>query len=133
MHLRVPIRIMNGSLHQHRMALTGAELIKCVQANEGLGRVSLARKAGYVRVNKKGDEVADLGRFYNALFEAQGLPLTSKRGCRLSNTRSYETTVHASGILLIGKAYTSEAEIEPGDVFRIKPSPGKIELELVSA
>lgn len=115
------------------MALTGAELIKCVQANEGLGRVSLARKAGYVRVNKKGEEVADLGRFYNALFEAQGLPLTSKRGCRLSNTRSYETTVHASGILLIGKTYTKEAELEPGDVFRITPSPGKIELELVSA
>jgi hypothetical protein len=115
------------------MALTGAELIKCVQANKGLGRVSLAREAGYVRVNRKGEEVADLGRFYNALFDAQGLEMTSKRGCRLSNARSYETTVHASGILLIGKTYTKEADLEPGDVFRIKTGPGKIELELVSA
>lgn len=115
------------------MALTGAELIKFVQANEGVGRISLAKKAGYTRVNKKGEEVADVGKFYNALFEAQGLQLASKRGCRLSNTRSYETTVHASGILLIGKTYTKEAQLTPGDVFRIKPGPGKIELELVSA
>lgn len=127
------VRIMNRSLHHHHMALKGAELLKCVQANEGMGRVSLARKAGYVRINKNGEEVADIGKFYNALFEAQGLKLTSKRGCRLSNTRSYETAVHASGILLIGKVYTQEADLEPGDVFRIKPGPGKIELELVSA
>lgn len=124
---------MNGLLHDQRMALTGAALLKCVKENEGMGRVALAREAGYVRVNKKGEEVADIGKFYNALFDAQGLQLASKRGCRLSNTRSYETTVHASGILLIGKAYTKEADLEPGDVFRIKPSPGKIELELVSA
>lgn len=122
-----------GHCISHFMALTGAELLEFVKENEGLGRISMARKAGYVRTNKKGDEVANVGAFYNALFEAQGLQLASKRGFRGSHTKSYETTVHASGILLIGKSYTEEAKLQPGDVFRIKTGPGKISLELVSA
>jgi hypothetical protein len=124
---------MNGSLFDHHMALKGAELLEFIQENEGMGRISLARKAGFVRTNKKGEEVANVGAFYNALFDAQGLKLASKRGFRGSNSKSYETSVHASGILLIGKSYTEEAELQPGDVFRIKTSPGKIALELVSA
>lgn len=115
------------------MPLTGSELLKFVDENEGLGRVALAKKAGYVRVNKKGEEVADVSKFYNALFDAQGLKLASRKGFRGGPIKSYETTVHASGILLIGKSYTEEAELQPGDVFKIKTGPGKLSLELVSA
>ena len=115
------------------MALQGSELLKFVDENEGLGRIALARGAGYIRTNRKGEEVADTSKFYNALFDAQGLKLSSRRGFRGGPAKTYETTVHASGILLIGRGYTEEAKLKPGDVFRIKPGPGKLALELVSA
>lgn len=115
------------------MPLTGAELLKFVDKNEGLGRISLARGAGYLRTNKKGEEVPDVTKFYNALFDAQGLKMASRRGFRGGPSKSYETTVHANGVMVIGRSYTEEAELQPGDVFKIKTSPGKLSLELVSA
>jgi hypothetical protein len=48
--------------------------------------------------------------------------------CRLGRQLSYATKVQFNGILLVGKAYTSQLGLEPGDEFEIKLGGKQIKL-----
>ena len=112
--------------------LTGRELLALVKENpEITNRSELARMAGYERETRKGDTVADLSRFVDALLEAKGVKLEAEpRGRAAAN----ETTVHANGSVLIGSIYSKSAGVGPGDVLGITvdPSTGQIVLDVLS-
>lgn len=100
--------------------LTGSQLIQLVKSNPDLNRSQLAKKAGYVRTTDEGKEQILVQRFYDALLTAQGMPIKKGKTGAGGKTAQYETSVHKSGILLVGKTYTAEAGFEPGDVFGIE-------------
>ena len=98
--------------------LTGKALQKKVVELTGLSKKEIAKECGYA--NESGRVL--LEQFYSALLEANGLELnpkgsgTSGRG----RDRTYRTTVHKNGTIVIGKSYTEEMGLEPGDEFEIK-------------
>lgn len=101
--------------------LVGAELIDFVKQNPEMNRSQLAKGAGYVRTTEDGKEQVLVQKFYDSLLTAQGMPIKKgKPGAGLGKRAQHETTVHKSGILLIGKVYTAEFGAEPGDTFGIE-------------
>lgn len=100
--------------------LTGPQLIQLVKSNPDLNRSQLAKKAGYVRTTDEGKEQILVQRFYDALLTAQGMPIKKGKPGTGGKTAQHETTIHKSGILLVGKTYTAEAGFEPGDAFGIE-------------
>lgn len=101
--------------------LTGAELIALVKANPEMNRTQLAKTAGYVQTKEDGKKKVLVQKFYDALLEAQGLAIKNGHpGIGNGKTAQHLTTVHKSGILLVGKSYTKEFGAEPGDVFGIE-------------
>jgi hypothetical protein len=99
--------------------LTGQQLLTLVKANPEMTRTELAKEAGYVRTTDEGKEQVLLQQFYDACFEAHGTPIKSGRGLK-GKTAQYETTVHQSGILLVGKTYTKSFGADFGDTFGIE-------------
>ena len=99
--------------------LKGAELLEFIKQNPDLTKTELAKAAGYVRNTEDGKEQVLLQTFYDAAFEAHGTPLKSGRGLQ-GKTAQYQTTIHKSGILLVGKTYIDEFGGRPGDVFGIE-------------
>lgn len=97
--------------------LKGKELIAFIKANPGLGKAELARGAGYVRITEDGKEQLLITAFYDASMAAHGTPIKSKG---MGKNPQYQTTVHASGILLVGKNYIKEFDAAPGDIFGIE-------------
>lgn len=101
--------------------LTGKALIALVKDNPDLNRSQLARKAGYMTELKNGKVKPNVQGFYDALLEAQGLSIKNGQpGIGAGKAAQYLTTVHKSGVLLVGKVYTNEFGAEPGDVFGIE-------------
>jgi hypothetical protein len=97
--------------------LVGQELVSFVKANPDLNQQELAEEAGYSRVTKTGRKQLLVKRFYHALLAAQGTKISV--GKALGKTASYSTTVHKSGIILLGKTYSEKFGLEPGDVLDI--------------
>ena len=97
--------------------LVGKALIDYVKANELLNQTELAEGAGYVKTTSTGRTNVQVKQFYNALLSAQGL--TIEVGKAPGKTAQYETAVHQSGIILLGKTYSKKFGIEPGDVLEI--------------
>ena len=92
-----------------------------------LGDVSksdLVRGCGYVSTKKDGTERLNFTAFYEALLEAKGMNLGASGGRGGSGRRgrqlSYVATIQFNGNLLVGKAYTAQVGLEPGDGFEIK-------------
>lgn len=99
--------------------LTGKELLQHVKSNFNMSRTELAKSAGYVKKTEEGKEHVLVHQFYDACFEAHGTPIKSGRG-RSGMTAQYETSVHQSGVLLVGKTYLQEFGAEYGDIFGIE-------------
>jgi len=97
--------------------LVAKALIDYVKANGHLNQTELAEGAGYVKTTTKGKTNVLVKQFYNALLAAQGL--TIEVGKAPGKTAQYETAVHKSGIILLGKTYSKKFGIEPGDVLEI--------------
>lgn len=111
--------------------IKGKELVAFVQANPEMSRTQLARSAGYLGVSKTGKPRVLVQAFYDALTEAQGLSIKNGHpGIGAGKAAQYATTVHKSGIVLVGKAYTAEFGAEPGDVFGIEIREDGIWLQL---
>ncbi len=108
--------------------LTGRELLALVKDNPEIkNRSVLARMAGYERKTRKGDIVADLGRFTDAVLEAKGVKFDSEtRGRAAAN----ETTVHKNGSVLIGAIYSKQAGIGPSDTLSITVDPASGQMVL---
>lgn len=106
--------------------LVGKELIEYVQSNELLNQMELARGAGYVRTTRTGRQQVLVKQFYNALLAAQGMPISV--GKAPGKPAPYETTVHSSGVILLGKTYSQKFGVEPGDVLDIVIGEESIQL-----
>ena len=79
---------------------------------------------------KGGIECLDFTAFYEALLEAKGVTLGESgqgRG-KGGRTLSCEPKVQFNGNLLVGKAYTAQLGLQPGDEFEIKLGRRQIKL-----
>lgn len=108
--------------------LEGQELLDFVKENESrrLSEADLAREAGYVRTTKTGKEQVLSKRFTSALLAAKGLEIAIGRAP--GKTAQYFTHVHASGVILLGKTYSQEFGLQPGDELDIRMEEDGIRL-----
>jgi hypothetical protein len=97
--------------------LTGAALISFVKENDDMNQMELARGAGYVRTTKTGRDQVLVKKFYNELLAAKGMPIAI--GKTPGKSALYETSVHKSGVILLGKTYSEKFGLKPGDGLRI--------------
>jgi hypothetical protein len=93
--------------------LTGPELLAYAEANEELNQTELARGAGYVRMTKSGKELVLVKAFYQALLQAKGLKV--RVGKTPGKSARFSTTVHRSGVILVGRVYSERFGLEPGN------------------
>jgi hypothetical protein len=69
--------------------------------------------------------------FYEALLEAKGVSLGDGPGKgrgKAGRSLSYQTKIQFNGNLLVGKAYTAQLDLKPGDEFEIKLGRKQIRL-----
>jgi hypothetical protein len=110
--------------------LTGADLLAKVKEMGDASKSDLVRACGYVSTKKDGSERLNFTAFYEALLDAKGLNLGggAAGGGRSGRKLSYVTKVQFNGNLLVGKAYTAQLGLEPGDEFEIKLGRKQIRL-----
>ena len=111
--------------------LTGSELLAKVKELGDVSKSDLVRSAGYVSTKKDGTERLNFTAFYEALLEAKGVSLgdsgSGSKG-RPGRSLSYATKIQFNGNLLVGKAYTAQLGLKPGDEFEIKLGRKQIQL-----
>jgi hypothetical protein len=117
------------SLHNSQSMLTGADLLAKVKELSDASKSDLVRACGYVSHKKDGTERLNFTAFYEALLNAKGVDLgapakAGKGGRKLS----FFTKVQFNGNLMVGKAYTAQLGLEPGDEFEIKLGRKQIKL-----
>jgi hypothetical protein len=104
--------------------LTGTELLAKVKELGDASKSDLVRSAGYVSTKKDGSERLNFTAFYEALLEAKGVSLGdgggSGRKGRPGRSLSFATKIQFNGNLMVGKAYTAQLGLKPGDAFEIK-------------
>jgi hypothetical protein len=113
------------------MMLTGSELLAKVKELGDASKSELVRECGYVSTKKDGSERLNFTAFYEALLEAKGMTLGDGGGKvrgKAGRSLSYVTKVQFNGNLLVGKAYTAQLGLEPGDAFEIKLGRKQIKL-----
>jgi hypothetical protein len=111
--------------------LTGSDLLAKVKEMGDASKSDLVRACGYVSTKKDGSERLNFTAFYEALLEAKGVSLGNGHaagGGRGGRKLSYVTKVQFNGNLLVGKAYTAQLGLEPGDEFEIKLGRKQIRL-----
>jgi hypothetical protein len=111
--------------------LTGPELLAKVKEMGDASKSDLVRACGYLSTKKDGNERLNFTAFYEALLEAKGLSLgegSGKGRGKGGRKLSYTTKVQFNGNLLVGKAYTAQLGLEPGDEFEIKLGRKQIQL-----
>ena len=109
--------------------LTGTELLTKVKDLGDASKTELVRATGYVSTKEDGSERLNFTAFYEALLEARGIHLGPARGDGTPGRKlSYATKVQFNGNLLVGKAYTAQLGLEPGDEFEIKLGRKQIKL-----
>ena len=101
--------------------LTGTDLLTKVKELGDVSKSDLVRSCGYVSSKKDGGDRLNFTAFYEALLEAKGVSL-GDGGSKGTPGRklSYVATVQGNGNLLVGKAYTAQLGLQPGDEFEIK-------------
>lgn len=97
--------------------LVGSELIAYCKENDGLNQMELARGTGYVRTTRTGREQVLVKQFYNSLLAAQGMPIPV--GKTPGKSAQFSTSVHRSGVILLGKTYSEKFGLNPGDELEI--------------
>ena len=112
---------MLNELMVHSM-LTGSDLLAKVKELGDVSKSELVRSCGYVSTKKDGTERLNFTAFYEALLEAKGLSFGDSGKSRGKGGRSlsYVAKVQFNGNLLVGKAYTAQLGLQPGDEFEIK-------------
>lgn len=98
--------------------LVGQELVDFVLGNGEVPQKEQAKQAGYIRTTKTGKEQILVKEFTNALLAAKGLPVTQTR--KVGKAALFETTVHQTGIILLGRHYGRKFGVKPGDVLKIE-------------
>ena len=91
----------------------------------------LVRSAGYVYTKKDGTERLNFTAFYETLLEAKGVSFADGsiggKG-KPGRSLSFNTKIQFNGNLLVGKAYTAQLGLKPGDEFEIKLGRKQIQL-----
>ena len=111
--------------------LTGADLLARVKELGDASKSDLVRSCGYVSTKKDGTERLNFTAFYEALLKAKGMNLgagSSGGKGRPGRSLSFATKVQFNGNLLVGKAYTAQLGLQPGDEFEIKLGRKQIKL-----
>ena len=112
--------------------LTGPELLAKVKELGDVSKSDLVRSAGYVSTKKDGTERLNFTAFYEALLEAKGMHFgdggASGGKRRPGRSLSYATKIQFNGNLMVGKAYTAQLGLKPGDEFEIKLGRKQIQL-----
>jgi hypothetical protein len=108
-------------------ALTGPDLLAFVEGATASTKSEVVRGAGYVTTTKDGEERVNFSAFYDAMLEAKGISMSfgkgsSGEGRKLSNI----TTVQGNANIIVGKAYTTRAGIEPGNKYEIEIDNDKV-------
>ena len=109
--------------------LKHTELLDKVRELAEAGKTEVVRACGYVTTTKNGRERLNFTAFYEALLEAKGVQI----GSRAKHVRKlgFAARIQGNGNLLIGKPYTSQLGLAPGDQMAIKISDGQMMLTLV--
>jgi hypothetical protein len=97
-----------------------------------VSKSDLVRSAGYVSTKKDGSERLNFTAFDEALLEAKGVSFGDGGGSgvrKAGRKLSYTTRVQFNGNLMVGKAFTAQLGLEPGDEFEIKL--GRMQIELI--
>ena len=116
--------------------LTGSELLAKVKELGDVSKSDLVRSCGYVSSKKDGAERLNFTAFYEALLDAKGVSLgegSGKGRGKGGRSLSYVAKVQFNGNLMVGKAYTAQLGLEPGDEFEIKLGRKQIQLIPVGA
>jgi hypothetical protein len=112
--------------------LTGPDLLAKVKELGDASKSDLVRSCGYVSTKKDGTERLNFTAFYEALLEAKGMNLgtgsSSGGKGRPGRSLSFVTKVQFNGNLMVGKAYTAQLGLQPGDEFEIKLGRNQIKL-----
>jgi hypothetical protein len=111
--------------------LTGTELLARVKELGDASKSDLVRSVGYVSTKTDGTERLNFTAFYEALLEAKGMHFgAGSNGGKGKPGRSlsYATKIQFNGNLMVGKAYTAQLGLKPGDAFEIKLGPKQIQL-----
>ena len=111
--------------------LTGVALLARVKELDHVSKSELVRACGYVSSKQDGGERLNFTAFYEALLEAKGVSFGEPRagGSRKAGRGlSYHTKVQFNGNLMVGKAYTAQLGLQPGDEFEIKLGRKQIQL-----
>jgi hypothetical protein len=111
--------------------LTGPDLLAKVKELGDASKSELVRECGYVSTKKDGSERLNFTAFYEALLEAKGMTLGEGGGkgrVKAGRSLSFVAKVQFNGNLLVGKAYTAQLGLEPGDEFEIKLGRKQIKL-----
>jgi hypothetical protein len=111
--------------------LRGSDLLAKVKELGDVSKSELVRSCGYVSTKKDGGERLNFTAFYEALLEAKGVNLGDGGGDKAGRKLSYVATVQFNGNLLVGKAYTAQLGLAPGDEFEIKL--GRKQIRLIPA
>jgi hypothetical protein len=120
---------MEESITPHSM-LNGSDLLAKLKELADASKSELVRECGYVSTKKDGSERLNFTAFYEALLEAKGMSLGDggKGRAKPGRELSYMAKVHFNGNLMIGKAYTDQLGLQPGDEFEIKLGRKQIQL-----
>ena len=115
--------------------LTGTELLAKVKELGDASKSELVRECGYVSSKKDGSQRLNFTAFYEALLEAKGLSFNDggKSRGKAGRALSYTAKVQFNGNLLVGKAYTAQLDLQPGDEFEIKLGRKQIQLIPIGA
>ena len=111
--------------------LTGTELLAKVKELGDGPKSDLVRAAGYVSTKMDGSERLNFTAFYEALLEAKGMHFgagSSGVKGKPGRSLSYATKIQFNGNLMVGKAYTAQLGLKPGDEFEIKLGRKQIQL-----
>lgn len=113
--------------------LTGKVLLQRLKDIGDKPRREAAKLCGYYKITRSGGIRVNLGSFYDAVVEANGIPLERENTVEnRGRDPAFQVSVHQSGQIVIGAAYTKAMKLNPGDKFNIKLGYKHIHLYQVS-
>lgn len=107
--------------------LSGTALLAKVSELGDVSKSELVRGCGYVSTKKDGSERLNYTAFYAAVLKAKGINVGGD-GKPAGRELSFTAKVHFNGNLMVGKAYTAQLGLKPGDAFEIKLGRKQIKL-----
>lgn len=108
--------------------LTGEELLAKIKECGDAPKSDVVAACGYVSTRDGGKPRLRFASFYEAVSAARGVVVGGSGSGRRTTKKSRRIKCHGNGSLLVGKAYTQELDIQPGDVFEVRLGRGRITL-----